>query len=215
MAKCIGPLHSSEARGRMGGLVFNTWRGLNVVKQSTSPANPRSPVQLKIRGISVGLTRSWQAETAANQATWNAYAATHVETDGMGSPKRLSGMNWYLRLNSRLIYIGQPKAVAAPVVPGPATPAGYNAANGVGSSVVTWTSPGGTAHQMQIYYQGPHSTGRLGKIEMAKYWAVVTAESATATVTPLGVGRYTIFSRFVLEANGLASPWVSDTADIT
>jgi len=78
MAKVIGPLHSSEARGRMGGLVFNTWRGLNVVKQSTSPANPRTIAQLNIRAIAVGQARGWQGESAANQAAWDAYASTHV-----------------------------------------------------------------------------------------------------------------------------------------
>jgi len=215
MAKVIGPLHSSEARGRMGGLVFNTWRGLNVVKQSTSPANPRTVAQLNIRAIAVGQARGWQAETAANQAAWDAYAATHVETDGMGSPKRLSGMNWYVRLNSRMLFLGMAKVATPPAVPGPPSPIAFLAANGAGSSVVTWTSPGGTSYLMELYVQGPHSAGRKAKIEMAKYRVHLTAETATVTLSALAPGTWTVFGRLILEANGLASPWVEDPATVT
>lgn len=215
MAKVTGPLHSSEARGRMGGLVFNTWRGLNVVKQSTSPANPRTMAQLNIRAIAVAQGRGWAGESAANQAAWNSYAATHVETDGMGSPKRLSGMNWYVRLNSRMLFLGLAKVATPPAVAGPPSPLAFLAANGAGSSVVTWTSPGGTSYLMEIYLQGPHSAGRQGKIEMSKYRVHLTAETATVTLTPLAPGTYTVFGRLILEANALASPWVSDTAVVT
>jgi len=215
MAKVIGPLHSSEARGRMGGLVFNTWRGLSVVKASCAPANPRSKAQLDIRSKAVAQSRGWAVESTANRAAWNAYAAVNVETDGMGSPKRLSGMNWYVRLNTRMLFYGLAKVATPPAVPGPSSPLAFAAATGAGSSVVSWTSPGGTATLCELYMQGPHSAGRAGKIEMAKYRVHLAAEGATVTITPLAPGTYTFFGRFALEANALVSPWVSATAVVT
>jgi hypothetical protein len=215
MAKCIGPLHSSEARGRMGGLVYNTWRGLNVVKATTAPCQPRSQKQLAVRATGVAVGRAWGAKTEASRADWNSYAAVHLETDGMGSPKRLSGMNWWLRLAARMTFFGLVPAAGPPAGAAPASPLLFSAANGAGSSVVTWTSPGGTATLMEIYMQGPHSAGRAGKLANARYRVHLAAEGATVTITPLSAGVYSFWGRYATEADGQVSPWVTDDATVT
>jgi len=120
-----------------------------------------------------------------------------------------------VRLNTRMLFYGLAKVATPPAVAGPPSPLAFAAATGAGSSVVTWTSPGGTSYLMEIYMQGPHSTGRAGKIEMAKYRVHLAAEGATVTITPLAPGTYTFFGRLALEANALVSPWVSATAVVT
>ena len=121
MAKCLGPLHSSEARGKVGGLVINSWRGFSTVKAKHAPAQPRSAAQLAARAILVQASRQWQ--TSADQASWNAYATTHTMTDWTNSPKRLTGANWFTMLFVRLTRRAQPPLTAAPttLAPDPAT----------------------------------------------------------------------------------------------
>jgi len=215
MAKLTGPLHSSEARGRVGGLMYNTWRGLHYVKSQTAPAQPRSQAQLAIRAICVAMARVWGTKTAASRTDWNSYAAVHPETDGMGSPKRLSGMNWFVRLASRMTFYGLVPATAPPSAAPPSSPLLFAAANGASSSVITWTSPGGTATLMEIYAQGPLSQGRAGKLANAKYRVHLAAEGATVTITPLSPGKWAFWGRFALEADGQVSPWVTDDATVT
>lgn len=50
MAKTILPLLSGEASGKIAdAMVFFNWKGLNVVRKWTIPANPRDPLQKPVR----------------------------------------------------------------------------------------------------------------------------------------------------------------------
>lgn len=52
MAKARSPLHSTGASGKLGkDLVYFPWKGLNVVRSYTTPANPRSAAQTKQRNL--------------------------------------------------------------------------------------------------------------------------------------------------------------------
>ena len=101
MAKVVGPLHASEARGKMGGLVFNSWRGFATVKAKHAPAQPRTQKQLLVRAICVICARAWQLLTT--QADWTTYANTHTLVDWTNTPKRLTGANWYVMLSTRVL----------------------------------------------------------------------------------------------------------------
>ena len=215
MAKLIGPLHSAEARGRVGGLVYNTWRGLSYAKAQCAPSQPRTKLVLQIRAWTTYLVRAWQGLSDAQRATWQEYATSHTETDGMGAPKRLTGLNWWVRNNLRSLHMGLSGFVSVPQVAAPAAPAAFNAANGVGESIVTWTATEGTKMNVGISVVGPHSAGKQGKLTRAKHNSYTAGEAGTVTITLTIPGTYTIFGRVINEDNGLASTWVSDTAVIT
>lgn len=59
MAKVTLPLMSAEARGKVGGLIYNTWRGNSTVKIKKAPAQPRTARQLLIRAFATTCSRAW------------------------------------------------------------------------------------------------------------------------------------------------------------
>lgn len=214
MAKVTGPLHSSEARGRMGGLVYNTYRGTSTVKASCSPAQPRSTKQLRIRALGMSLSRGWQSLTAVQRTGWNSYAAAHTEVDGMGNPKRMTGANWYIRLNSRLLQLGLTTSPTAPTVVAPSTPATFSAATGSGSCVCTFTSIS-ASDRLWIHDDGPHSVGRHAQLPRATFATAALGTTGTCNSGTLAVGNHDLFARVVSASTGLSSQWVSANVAIT
>lgn len=86
MALVIGPLHSFEARGKVGSMVFGLWRGLQWVRMHFIPANPKTQLQINIRTALTLMVASWQGEAQANKDEWDLAAK--------GKP--LSGYNMYM-----------------------------------------------------------------------------------------------------------------------
>lgn len=56
MAKTVGPLLSMQARGSIGNaLTFGVWKGKNTVRIKSTPSNPKTSNQMKVRAeFSVG-----------------------------------------------------------------------------------------------------------------------------------------------------------------
>jgi len=215
MAVVHNPLISTEARGKVGGMIWNTWRGRAYVKSKTAPAQPRSQRQLNIRAISTMLIRKWQTLGATIIGNWNDYARDHPDIDWSGNPKRLTGANWYLRCNLRLLDNGYPATQTPPATAAPAAPASFAAGDGTSQSILTWTAMPGTDTIAEIWMFGPHSPGIQAKIVRARRKSAETGESGTTTITGLIPGTHTFFLRIIKEADGLTSPWKQDTAVIT
>jgi hypothetical protein len=206
---------STEARGSVGGLVYNTWRGVRYIKTNTSPAQPRTQAQLQIRAWTTYLVRLWATIGATARVHWNDYATEHPDIDWTNKPTRLTGLNWYTRCNLRLLYIEHPIITEPPSTAAPTAPELFAAADGILQSILTWTAAGGTDKLADFWIFGPHSAGANAKIERAKHKAFIVGEQGTTTITGLLPGTYTFFARYVDEDNGLVSPWVSNTAVIT
>jgi len=215
MAKLIGPLHSAEARGRVSGLIYNTWRGISYAKAFCAPAQPRTKIQLRVRAMTTQLVRAWQGLTQDNRDHWNAYAAEHPQIDWTGNPKRLSGLNWYLRCNFRILYFAETLIDDPPAVPGPDPVTNFAAADGVLESILTWVFPDGAANRFWVFTRGPHSQGITASIEHAAISLAGTAAMGTITATGLSPGRYTFSIQVVNTDTGLVSTFMTDHADIT
>lgn len=214
MAKVIGPLHSTEARGVIGGLIYNTWKGIRYVKRMTSPCQPRTQLALQIRAWMITLVRSWQALSSTAQGDWNDYADAHPLLDWTGIAKRVTGCNWYCGLNTRLKKMGFTISDTPPAVAAPPALVNFAAGVNVAEIALTWTSTGGTDKELIFWLQGPHSKGMQGKIERARFNAHTNGEGAGYQIPVSQIGRYTVWAYVMLEANGLISTAVSDTADI-
>jgi len=215
MAKVLDPLHSGEARGRLGGLVYNTSRGNKYVKQFTSPTRRRTAAQMLVRAVLSTCSRAWQLLSTANRTAWAAWAAAHPRVDWTGSSVSWTGSNAYVALTTLLLKHGFSAVDTPPAVAGPASLAVFAAADGIGSSVVTWTATAGTNIGVELYKLAPHSPGAVAKIEKASFDQLLTGESGTGTVAALPIGFCTIFGRAFSEDDGQVSPWVQDSATIT
>jgi hypothetical protein len=93
------PLSSGEARGRVGDLIYNSWRGISYVKAHAVHQNPFTEVQIQARYITSLCTLQWQAISDEQRSAWSHYAAEHLLDHWTGQPKRLTGYNWFVKLN--------------------------------------------------------------------------------------------------------------------
>jgi hypothetical protein len=215
MAKVIGPLHSTEARGVIGGLIYNTWRGIRYVKRMTSPAQPRTLLALDIRAKAITLVRAWQSLSATTRSDWGIYAFDNPVLDWTGIAKRLTGCNWYVGLNTRLLKLGFIKSDIPPAAPAPPAIVSFSATGQVAGIRCIWESPGGTGTQVIFYLHGPHSKGRQAKFPQARYKANTNAEVADFPLPVTQIGHYTVWAMMMSEANGLVSTMQVRTADVT
>jgi hypothetical protein len=211
----MSPLHSTEARGRVGGLVFNTWRGLSTVKSNSSPAQPRSATQLAVRSLVTHLTRKWATLDPTARLHWNDYAAAHTEIDWTGNPKRLSGMNWYVRCNTRIAQCGAALITEPPSVAAPDPIVSFQATDAALNIHLMWQAAPASDLTADFYVLGPHSKGVLAKIERAKRGLLWPAQTPDINIPYKAVGHYTVWARIISETTGLASPWLSDTCEVT
>lgn len=215
MAKVTGPLQSNEARGGIGALVFNTWRGISTVKMMKSPAQPRTARQLAVRAFLTTCSRAWAGLSAANRATWTTWATDHPVSDWTGQSKRMTGADAYTRHASRLLDQGFAAVATAPVAVAPVSVAGLVITPGAGSMSIAFTAYGGTATQVDIWLYGPHSAGRVGKITKARHNVYAPGETTPKVISTLAAGLYSVFIRAVSETDGQASAFISADTTVT
>lgn len=90
MAKVDGPLLSLDASGTIAGaLTFSKWKGINYVRQHTTPTNPQTTAQTTQRTAFSTAVAAWQALETAVQTTWN----TRAKQLGYN----MSGFNFYVQ----------------------------------------------------------------------------------------------------------------------
>lgn len=207
MAKVLNPLNSVEARGKMNGLIYNSWRGISYVKAFKSPVNPKSELQQNIRSLLATLSQKWQTLTPAQRLAWRAYADTYPVLDWTGNPKRLTGLNWYLKCNIQL----QRHAIATtgtpPTTPAPAAQTGFAMANNAGDLELTWTTPVSGGYAIDFFYAYSPSPGVVHTFKDCKYLTQVGANETQPYVVVAGAadGRHTIYGRVVDLSTGLVS----------
>lgn len=215
MAKVVNPLMSAQARGKVGGLVFNSWRGQNTVKGFKSPSQPRTTRQLAVRSYLATLSRAWAGLTQAQRDTWDAWAAAHLVSDWTGQPVRMTGENAFIKCNSLMLDQAKSTVTTAPVVSAPTSLAGFTPTGGSGQISCAWTARAGTADTVDLWVYGPHSAGRKPTIVKAKHNSYKPGETTPGIITGLGAGLYTVYARVVSETDGQCSAFVAADATVT
>ena len=217
MPKVKNPLFSQEARGGIGGLVYNTWRGINYVKTNTSPTGQGTELRLLAQSIMTTVSKLWRALTDGQRAAWAQYGTDHPVTDWTGSPKRLTGMNWFCKCNILLTKLGLTRVTAAPTTAAPSPPSGLALTYGTSAIWATWSTPATTSQAIMFNATPSQSAGIEGKLEMSAF-----ASYCSSSVTPPfpiiagpTSGRITVFAKTVDAATGLPSPYVSDYVDVS
>ena len=197
MAKVTDPLRSTEARGKVGGTQYNTWRGLRTTRTNVGPGGYNNAPQTAVRTITKGNTAQWKLLTDAQRARWNHYALTHPQSDWTGHPLRLSGYNWYIRCNYWRVFLSLSRLSVPPTAPGPPAPGNLACVRSGTDAYFTWSAIPGRSHtndRLLIYRVGPHSAGRNIFLQLAKYLEGV---------------NYTNYSRYSpIPSSGRWSYWV-------
>ena len=202
------------ARGGIGALVFNTWRGVSTVKVMKSPAQPRTARQLLVRGFLATCARAWAAVTAANKLTWTTWANDHPTSDWTGQPLRMTGADAYTRHTTRLLDQGKAVVQTAPVAAGPDAPAAVVCTPGAASVSIAFTAYAGTATSINPWLYGPFSKGISPKITKARHKSYAPGETTPLVITGLAIGHWALFMRAVSETDGQASTFVLVEFDV-
>lgn len=90
MAGLKGPLFSLEAAGTIAkSITFSRWRGRPYARQTVTPANPKSALQVGVRSAFKFLTQDYANLSAAKKTEW----------DTEGVPDNITGLNACVRVN--------------------------------------------------------------------------------------------------------------------
>lgn len=96
-----------DIRGSVGGVTFARNRGGAYARARVAPLNPASPQQGFVRSTLADLVQRWSsALTASQRAAWNLYADNVLLNNSLGEPRKVSGINMYVRSNQLIIQTG-------------------------------------------------------------------------------------------------------------
>lgn len=217
MAKVVGPLHSSEARGSVGSLCYVTWRGISVVKTRSGPTTQYSDAQVAIRTKAALATASWQSLTDAQRDAWHDYALNHLDIDWTGNPQRLTAYNWYVRANVRAQLCGAAIRTDPPTHNLDQGLTDFHIDDANGGFFIYWGVdpwPPAAGLRVEFYFTGPHSPARHPTLKQCIRLASELADSLYYSWTPIDPGFYTVFGRFI-HPQGVVAAWHRTTGTAT
>ncbi len=101
--------------GSIGGQVHSHNRFGQYVRARSTPVNPQSSRQNKIRAAIQSLAPKWSLVlTALQRAAWEVYANEITRSNALGAQIKLTGYNHFIRSNSVLIQNDLPSVSDAP-----------------------------------------------------------------------------------------------------
>lgn len=106
MAKVLyGPM-VSDARGKLGGIVYSRNTSGAYVRSKVSPVQPESLKQMAQRSRLIGISKAWVDLTQNQRTSWKNFAIGHLFVDVFGLAKKLTGQMMYMKLNLALLSNG-------------------------------------------------------------------------------------------------------------
>jgi len=113
MAKVLLPKESVAVSGKIYGDIFQSWRGLNVIRKFTMPVIRHTVLQMARRANFTTLSKNWgDILTQPMRDSWN--AMTIVIKDLWGTDVKATGLNLYQKVNSALLDAGKDILTNAP-----------------------------------------------------------------------------------------------------
>jgi len=198
MAKLTGPLNSVEARGKLGGLVYNTWRGISYVRTKVTPETKPPGLREEMMAYTIAAARRWATLTDSERATWYDFSLAHVSPDWTGNDLRLTGYHWYVRINVRTrwhIGLWQDTPPDHVSICGPIYPwSRYDEP----LIEVFWTAPESLPdyyYIVELWITGPLSAGRSATIKDAKFFDFRALSEVYCPIPYPLPGTYSIFTR--------------------
>jgi hypothetical protein len=98
---------ATDARGKLAGIVYSKNAAGAYVRQKVSPTQSLTTRRGLVRSRITNLSKYWSATlTAAQIASWNAFAKNNPVTDVFGRSQTLSGIQTFCRLNAQILNVG-------------------------------------------------------------------------------------------------------------
>lgn len=101
MAKVTFGALVTEARNKLGGIVYSRNRHGAYSRIKITPPNPKTAAQIYTRATFKQASQHWTTGLSDAQRTaWIAFATAHGPTDGPFEKGDISGFQWFMRLNA-------------------------------------------------------------------------------------------------------------------
>lgn len=190
MAIVTGPLHSSEARGKIGGpegLVYNSYHGHSYVKQNATPKIEYSDLQKATRLLMVDVIAFWRSISELDRSTWSQFSQTHLFPHWTGTDKRLTPWAWFARCNFRLRQLGEPMISTPPYPIADYSIRGLSASWSSPTLSVIWTpaaSPPVPAWYLIFWLSHGHEITVHPSIKLCARAIAQPEQSGSALLTP-------------------------------
>lgn len=104
-----------DVRNKLNGSVASRNRYGSYLRNKTSPVNPQTSFQQAARQALGNISSAWRGLTEAQRQSWINNTVNFPFTDIFGDTMNLSGQALFVKLNSNLEKIGQPRVLAAPL----------------------------------------------------------------------------------------------------
>lgn len=199
--------------GSIGGTTFSHNKGGPYIRTRAIPTNPNTARQQAVRTILASLAAAWSnVLTAAQRATWDAFAEANTITNALGQSVKITGLGWYLRCGARLMDAGGTVPTAAPTAPGPAGLLTFTPSFSSTTAIdVAFTAALPGNEHLQVFMTGPDNAGATPNFNQA----VLVGYSAAAAASPVAltlpravpVGQFSTFFGAVLDTQGLISAY--------
>jgi hypothetical protein len=202
MAKIIfGPI-VSDARNKVGGIVFSKSRSGAFVRKKVSPTQPRTTTQRAVRANFAATSKAWSGTlNAADRATFTALAANITHKDKLGQSHTPTGAQLYMQLTRNLHTVGVSPLITAPqnlavsdlgglTLSEHTSPDSPYAGAGL---LITPTNNPGAGEALVITAAAPEAAGRsfVGKSKFRVIGTVAAWPTSPATTFPLDItGMY-------------------------
>ncbi|MCK5603745.1 hypothetical protein KAR91_17795 [Candidatus Pacearchaeota archaeon] len=95
-----------QRSGSKGNTTFSRNKGGAYARSRATPTNPNTNRQQAARSVFGSRASAWNTLTEVQRAQWDTYAETHTTKNALGQDIHISGMSWYVMLNSRLADAG-------------------------------------------------------------------------------------------------------------
>lgn len=203
----------SDARGSSGGLTASRNRSGNYLRKRIKPTNALTSARTRARNDLAGASAGWNSLTDAQRAAWNSFAETNLVPNKMGDLVKLSGIDWYVKVNSLQSLAGT-AALTAPPTGSPSTMLTDVTINSVtvstGNVIFTidntndWAN--GNDGRLFVFATQPLSAGRNAAAGSFQYIGAVHGNATTPPTSPqtlaMGTARVPVatqaqFFRFV------------------
>lgn len=189
----------AQISGRVGGTVFSHNRGGQYVRNGSIPSVVQTQKATDYKGY-LGLASQGYANlTDAQAAAWREYAANHPVTNRLGRSHTLTGNNWFVACNSRLLAAGQSAIDLPPAYPAPqgVLISSASVAAGAGTATITLSTTPLGANSIAWIRAARVGSGRITNVKNKLTEILITAANV---VSPINIATELIAELGSLQA---------------
>lgn len=205
MASVRGPLFGLAASGTIADtLTFSVWKGRAYVRQTVTPANPRSALQRSVRSIVSFTSKNYNALSTTDKGYWKTAAEVG----------NITPMNAFVRdaENRRKLNTGPRENPITPAGSAPNAPTSPVATGGNKQFTFTWVDSTSSDHYATMIYASETTGFTPGPSNLI---AVIIDGVNTVTITQLEPGTWYIKAKAVSTTGVLSTATSQVSATVT